>query len=139
MIKLNEFLAIGQSADIHKIIQEEDTAGTFPNKANDLLATPRIILWAINAAITTIEPFLPEGYASIGISVSLHHKAPTRIGMKVSVHASITAISGNEVIFTLKAWDEQGDIAYGTHKRMVFLKKDILSKIKPLERNTCEK
>ena len=48
--------------------------------------------------------------------------------MHVTVRASIIAIEEHDVLIELKAWDEQGDIGHGTHKRVVVTKQEVLEK-----------
>ena len=70
--------------------------------------------------------YLPDDYASISLGVSFVHTAPTSIGMTVTVHAAIIAITDHDVTLDVKAWDEQGEIAHGTHRRAIVLKEDVL-------------
>lgn len=84
--------------------------------------------WGIDASIEAIDPYLPDEYASIGLSVNFVHTAPTSLGMTVTVHASIIAITDHDVTLSVKAWDEQGEIGHGTHKRSIVLKQTVLDK-----------
>lgn len=129
MIDLQDYLVAGQNADLRKAVAVEDTADNYPNELRNLLATPRLLHWVVDAAIEAIDPYLPEEYASVGTSVSFQHVAPTRLGMTVTVHAAIAAILGNEVLMDVSVWDEQGVIAKGTHQRTVILKDDLRRKI----------
>ena len=70
-----------------------------------------------------------DDYASISLGVSFVHTAPTSIGMTVTVHAAIIAITDHDVTLDVKAWDEQGAIAHGTHRRAIVLKEDVLKKV----------
>ena len=99
-----------------------------PMRLKNLLATPRLIHWGIDASIEAIDPYLPDEYASIGLSVNFVHTAPTSLGMTVTVHASIIAITDHDVTLSVKAWDEQGEIGHGTHKRSIVLKQTVLDK-----------
>lgn len=127
-ININDFLSIGQNAMARRVVQHEDAADNYSNDFKNLLATPRLIHWAIDAAIETIDPYLPEDYASIGLSINFVHTAPTSLGMTVTVLASIAAMTDKDVTLSIKAWDEQGIIGHGTMKRSIVLKKTILDK-----------
>lgn len=50
------------------------------------------------------------------------------LGMTVTVHASIIAITDRDVTLSIKAWDEQGEIGHGLLKRSIVLKKTVLEK-----------
>ena len=128
MINLNDFLAVGQNAIARRVVQHSDASDNYSNAFKNLLATPRLIHWGIDASIEAIDPYLPDEYASIGLSVNFVHTAPTSLGMTVTVHASIIAITDHDVTLSVKAWDEHGEIGHGTHKRSIVLKQTVLDK-----------
>lgn len=129
MINLEDFLAVGQNAIARRVVQQSDCADNYENDFKGLLSTPRLIHWALDASIEAIDPYLPDDYASISLGVSFVHTAPTSIGMTVTVHAAIIAITDHDVTLDVKAWDEQGEIAHGTHRRAIVLKEDVLKKV----------
>ncbi len=128
MLDLENYLAVGQNALTRKVVQHSDTADNYSNDLKNLLATPKLIHMAIDASISAIDPYLPDEYVSVGVSINFVHTAPTSLGMTVTVRASIVAIEEHDLIIELRAWDEQGDIGHGTHKRAVVLKEDVLKK-----------
>ena len=99
-----------------------------------LLSSPRLMHWAMDAAVETIDPYLPEDYASIGISFNFVHTAPTCAGMNVTVHVTIIDITEHDVLLSLKVWDEQGEIAHGTLKRAVVEISEITKKAEERKR-----
>lgn len=128
ILNLNDILSVGQNAIARRVVQHEDAADNYYNDFKNLLATPRLIHWAIDASIEAIDPYLPEEYASIGLSINFVHTAPSSLGMTVTVHASIIAITEKDVTLSIKAWDEQGEIGHGLLKRSIVLKKAVLDK-----------
>ena len=102
-INLSDYLSLGQNAMATRVIQHEDAADNYSNDFKNLLATPRLIHWAIDASIEAIDPYLPEEYASIGLSINFVHTAPSSLGMTVTVHASIIAITDRDVTLSIKA------------------------------------
>lgn len=130
MINLNDYLAIGQNGDVFKMINNRDLENKFGNELGNILGTPRILHWAVDACILCIHDFLPEGYTSVGVSTHLKHINPTGLGMQLTIHVSVSALVDNSVVFDIEIWDEQGDIAKGTHKRLVVSDKTVLEKIK---------
>lgn len=119
MINLHEYLSIGQNAVIQKVVQPADTSEKYISPFKELLASPKLIHWAIDASVNAIDPYLPEEYASIGLAVNFVHTAPTSVGTSVTVHVVISEITETEVSLTVKAWDEQGEIGNGILKRAV--------------------
>lgn len=119
MLNLNEYISVGQNFVVTKVVETEDIANTYLGAFKYLLSTPRLMHWALDASVETIDPYLPKDYASIGISFNFVHTAPTCAGMTVTVHVTIIDITEHDVLLSIKAWDEQGEIAHGTHKRAI--------------------
>lgn len=127
---LTKVLAVGQNAVLRKIVQKSDTAGNYTNVLNELLATPACVGMVINAAVETIDKYLPEGYISIGHSIQFSHTAPTSLGMTISVKTSIAEIDGHHIMLDILAWDEMGEIGRGRHERTVVNRDALLKKAK---------
>lgn len=127
MIDLKDYLSIGQRAVENKVIQHSDTPETYSSGLKNLLATPRLLHMAIEAAIHAIDIHLPQDYVSVGTHISFTHTAPTSEGMHVAVSAIIEAIEGNEISLRLEARDDLGIIGHGTHKRCIAHRQSIES------------
>lgn len=129
MFNINDYISIGQNAMVRKVVEEKDSTEEYSPNLSGLLATPVCIRMAIQAAIETIDPYLPDDYVSVGLSMRFVHTAPTSVGMTVTIRTSITAIEENSVLFEIRAWDEQGDIGHGQHKRLAISKKELDDKV----------
>jgi Predicted thioesterase len=125
-----KILSPGRNALVRRVVQKSDTAENYSSDLNGLLATPVCVGLAIKAAIEVIDPYLPDGLISVGYSVDFKHTAPTSLGMTLSVQASILAVEENEVVLKIKAWDEQGEIGHGVHRRIIVDQKDLMEKAK---------
>lgn len=124
-MRFNEY-KLGMSKAIQKVVTEEDTAHNYGSGAlEDLLATPTLTALMINAAVSLIDPLLPDDYITIGRKVSIEHLQPTIKGMTVTVRATISEIDNNCISFDIKAYDELGEIGRGEHERYI-VKHDIL-------------
>lgn len=118
-MKFNK-ISVGMSKTMQKEITEEDTALYFGNGSiRDLLATPVLSALMIEAAASLVDPLLPDDYITIGKFLSIEHLEPTIKGMTVTVNASITEIDNNRITFTIKAYDELGQIGSGIHERYI--------------------
>jgi predicted thioesterase len=62
---------------------------------------------------------LPEGHASVGISLNIKHIAATPIGHTVRARAEVVEVDGRRVLFNITAWDEKEMIGEGEHTRVV--------------------
>ena len=128
MFDLRNILSIGQNAMIRQVVQKSDTASNYSKELNELLATPACVGMAIKASIETVDQYLPSGFISIGYSTEFTHTASTSLGMTITVKASIIEISDHEVILQIEAWDNQGEVGHGIHKRMVVNHEALLKK-----------
>lgn len=129
-VDLEKILSPGRNSLVRRVVQKSDTAENYSSELNGLLATPACIGMAVKASIEVIDPYLPEGLISVGYGIDFRHTAPTSLGMTVSVQASILALEDNEVVLKIKAWDEQGEIGHGTHRRIIVEQKDLMEKAK---------
>lgn len=128
MFDLRNILSIGQNAMIRQVVQKSDTASNYSKDLNELLATPACVGMAIKASVETVDQYLPEGFVSIGYSTEFTHTATTSLGMTITVKASIIELTDHEVILQIQAWDDQGEVGHGTHKRMVVNHEALLKK-----------
>jgi predicted thioesterase len=125
MFDVNALLTIGQNCMKRKVVQRSDTAASYSEDLNQFLATPVIIDMAIRASMEAIDQYLPDDFVSIGCYISFDHAAATSLGMTVSVKVTVANIENDEVELRIEAWDEQGEIGHGTHKRRIVNKKEL--------------
>ena len=128
MFDLRNILSIGQNAMIRQVVQKSDTASNYTKELNELLATPSCVGMVIKASVETIDQYLPEGFISIGYSTEFTHTATTSLGMTITIKVTIIEIEEHEVILQIKAWDEQGEVGHGIHKRIVVNQEALLKK-----------
>ncbi|NTV91228.1 MAG: thioesterase family protein [Clostridiales bacterium] len=112
-------LKTGMSAEVSKIVGENDTAASFGSGGVKVFATPLMIGLMENASLSAVDPFLPEGYATVGMTVSVSHSAATPVGMKVTAKAELVEIEGKKLTFKIEAYDEIEKIGEGTHVRFI--------------------
>jgi predicted thioesterase len=100
-------------------VEKEHTADHFRNAGVQVLATPVLCYWFEAACTQAIAPFLDSGEATVGTRLSIEHLAATPLGMRVTVDAEVTGVSGRRVDFTVRARDEKELVARGSHQRFV--------------------
>jgi len=83
-----------------------------------VLATPVMVMVMENAALNAIRPYLDAGESAVGTRVDVMHVAPTPVGQRVRGEAEVTLVDGKHLAFTIRAFDEHGEIGRGTHERM---------------------
>lgn len=107
----------GLKNSVAEMVTEENTAVTMGSGTLPVYATPAMTCLMEKAAAEALEPLLPGGWTTVGISSNVAHKAPTPIGLKVRAEAEVTAVDGRKVTFAVRAFDEWEEIGSGTHER----------------------
>ncbi|MGI6315065.1 MAG: thioesterase family protein [Christensenellales bacterium] len=100
-------------------VTEAHTARAVGSGTLEVLATPVLASLLERAAWQAVQEELEEGRTTVGVSLELRHNAPTPIGGKVTAVAVLTAIEGRKMTFALSASDDAGEVAEGTHVRVI--------------------
>ncbi|MBQ9979584.1 MAG: thioesterase family protein [Oscillospiraceae bacterium] len=97
----------------------ENTAGAVGSGLLEVFATPMMIGLMESAAAASLSPYLEEGKTTVGTKLDVAHTAATPIGMKVWAETEVTAVNGKEIIFSVSAYDEKGQVGHGIHHRFI--------------------
>lgn len=119
VIALYNGLNSGLSAQVEKTVSEDDTAVRFGSGGVRVFATPMMIAMMENAALNSVDPYLGEGLATVGLSLNVKHIAATPVGMTVTAKAELLSIEGKKLTFRVEAYDEKEKIGEGTHERYI--------------------
>ena len=110
----------GQKADLEVEVTKEHTTNRMGREGADVLSTPALLGLMENASIKASEPYLPEGYTTVGYAVDgLRHLAPTPIGERVLVRSELTEVDRNRLTYSIEAFEGDKRVAMATHKRAV--------------------
>lgn len=109
----------GEKGEIERMVTKEEAASRFGNPGVDVLATPVLVAWIEEAAITAIHHHLEPGQGTVGTMVAIRHLAATPVGMKVKVTAQVKEVEGRRLLFTVEAYDQKEKVAEGEHERFV--------------------
>ena len=112
-------MEIGKTLTITETVEESKLACNVGSGAVEVFATPMMIALIEKCAASCVQDELPEGDATVGTLINVSHVAATPVGMKVSATATITAVEGRKICFSVKAEDECGLIGEGTHERVI--------------------
>jgi predicted thioesterase len=119
----------GEFLTIQKIVTEDDTAVHYGSGALDtLMATPSLVALMIEAATRLVDSRLPEGYVSVGKSLSITHEKPTILGETVTIKVSVVSQESNYIQLEMEAFDEEGVIGHGKLDRFVVNKMRLMEK-----------
>ena len=121
-------IVIGTVGVASTIVEPEDTALSVGSGSLRVYATPCMAALMEGAACEALAEFLPEGKTSVGTELNICHVSATPVGLEVTAEATVTAVDGSTVTFSLLAKDEAGKIGEGTHKRVIVTEQKFLER-----------
>jgi predicted thioesterase len=125
---MNE-IPVGSRAE-HRLLVTGDVAIDFLGSDQArVLATPWMIAYMEWTARNAIQPYLSEGWDSVGTQVQVQHLAATPLGFSARFEAEVLKVDGQRVTFRVDAWDDQEHIGTGTHERFVIYVPKFVSRL----------
>ncbi|MDJ0497762.1 MAG: hotdog domain-containing protein [Acidimicrobiia bacterium] len=109
----------GDAAEVTLVVGDHDTAIAHGSGDVPVLATPRVLALAEQAAVAALGEDLDQGQTSVGVHVELHHVKATHLGRAVTAHAEVTAIEGRTITFEFRVVEDDEVVAHGNHRRVV--------------------
>jgi len=100
-------------------VEPEHLASAFGSGLVEALSTPTLVGFCEECARTMVDPKLPIGRKTVGMSIRIDHLAATPPGMRVTVTAELVEIDGRRLRFEIEAYDEMDRIGRATHERFV--------------------
>ena len=121
-------IEVGLKGRSETVVTPSNTADAVGSGLVPVFATPYMIALMENAASGALLPCLSEDEGSVGTHLDVSHSSATPIGMKVWAEAEVTAVEGKKITFSVKAYDEAGEIGSGTHERFIIKPERFLAK-----------
>ncbi|MFM8238464.1 MAG: thioesterase family protein [Actinomycetota bacterium] len=114
--------APGCSASVGLTVSDADTAVAARSGDVPVLATPRVVALAEEAAVAAVVDSLDPGTTTVGYEVQLTHIAPTPVGGRVTADAVLEHIDGRRLAFRVSVSDARGLVAAGRVTRVVVIR-----------------
>jgi predicted thioesterase len=108
----------GLSATVSLEVTDADTAVAFHSGDVGVLATPRLVALAEEAAVKALDGALTKGSTTVGYRVQVDHLAPTLPGSTVQAEATLEAVEGRRLTFRVAVTDHRGLVAAGRITRV---------------------
>ena len=121
-------IEIGLTGRAETVVTEQNTAAALGSGLAHVFATPAMVALMEGAAVNALEGRLSSEEGSVGTHLDISHDAATPIGMKVWAEATVTAVEGRALTFSVTAYDEAGPIGKGVHQRFVIHNEKFLAK-----------
>lgn len=114
--------------EVSTLVEREDTALEVGSGSLLVYATPCMVALMEVAACEAISQTLPETQTTVGTLLNLEHISATPVGLEVRAEAEVTAVEGKCITFSVKAFDESGEIGHGTHQRIIVTSQKFLDR-----------
>ena len=121
-------IEIGMTGRAEATVTDRNTALAVGSGDLPVFATPMMAALMEAAAMNAVSASLEAGQGTVGTRLDITHDAATPMGMKVWAEATVTAVDGRRISFTVNAWDEAGPIGGGTHERCVISNERFLAR-----------
>ena len=100
-------------------VTDDNTAISYGSGSAAVYATPAMVGLMEAACLSIVDPLLPDGKSTVGISLNIRHLAATPVGMSVTAQAELLTVAGNKLTFAVQAFDDKEKIGEGTHERYI--------------------
>ncbi|MCL2006830.1 MAG: thioesterase family protein [Treponema sp.] len=125
----SEKIKIGLKNEKEETVSEANSAFSLGSGGLAVYGTPAMIALMEGAALSAVDPLLPEAFSTVGTEVNVRHLSATPLGMKVIAKAELLSIEGRALSFKVEALDEAGIIGEGTHSRFIIENEKFLGKV----------
>lgn len=95
-----------------------------------VLSTPSMIALMEEAAMRCAAPHIEEHQTTVGGYIAVSHLKPTAHGHNITATATLIAIEGRKLRFSINAYDENGVIGEGEHTRFIVDREKFMARIK---------
>jgi fluoroacetyl-CoA thioesterase len=109
----------GRRATVTLTVAPSDTAKAIGSGDVDVLATPRVLAIAEEAAVRALGDCVPPGQTSVGSWVEIEHRAPSRIDDEVTAEAVLLGVHGRRLEFSISVRSGVTEVAHCRHRRIV--------------------
>lgn len=126
---MEQSLKIGMLGEAKVAVSEKNTAITHGSGSVPVFATPAMIALMENAAMSSVQPFLPEGHTTVGIKISSSHIAATPVGLEVAARSELVEVDGKRLVFKVEAYDSKEKIGEGIHERFIIATEKFMKRV----------
>jgi len=122
-------LKIGTEKEIEILVTPKDTAKAYGSGLVEVFATPAMVALMEKTALELILPFIEEGMNTVGTEINVKHIKATPLGKRVQSYARLMEVDGLKLTVEVEAYDEDGLIGKGVHKRYIINEEEFLKSL----------
>lgn len=123
-------MSAGIKGKASETVKDDKTAMYVGSGTLMVYATPALSALMEKTAYTSVMSLLESGTCSVGSRTVLDHIAPTPLGSNVTCETELVEIDRRRLKFSFTVSDGAGEIARGTHERVIVDIEKFLGKAK---------
>lgn len=123
-------MEIGLTYTSTTVVDNSNTAVALGSGDMDVFATPAMVALMENAAMNAVAPHLEQGQTTVGTQITTSHIKASALGATISATATLTAVDGRSLTFSIVASEGDKTIGEGTHTRFIVDRERFLAKLK---------
>ncbi len=112
-------LETGIKGRLTQPVTEENTAAAYGSGTLRVFATPAMIALMEHTALGSVADELEEGTTTVGTMLDVKHTAPSVVGSVITCESELIEVDRRRLVFSVRAYDEAGEIGSGTHERFI--------------------
>lgn len=116
------------AATVTHVVGPDHTARSVGSGDLEVLGTPVVVAWLEEATCAALD--LPPEQTSVGTRIEVDHRAPSRVGARITATASLAHQDGRLHRFQVAAHDDRGAlVASGEIRRIVVDRERFLARV----------
>ena len=119
----------GHTYTCTRTVEEHHLAAHVGSGDLRVLSTPSMIALMEEAAMHCVAPHLTASQTTVGGHIAASHLKPTAHGRAITATATLTAVEGRKLQFTVTASDEEGLIGEGEHTRFIVDREKFMARL----------
>lgn len=113
-------LTVGIKGHDEVVVDMSNVASAVGSGALDVFSTPSMIACMERAALSSVMPYMDEGFSTVGIGLEVQHLAATPLGETVRTESElIEVVKGRFLTFDIKSYCGEQLVGTCIHKRCV--------------------
>lgn len=112
-------MSAGIKGKVSEKVTEDKTAVHVGSGTQMVYATPALSALMEKTAYMSVIDLLESGTCSVGSRTVLDHIAPTPLGSAVTCETELVKVDRRHLTFSFTVRDGAGEIARGTHERVI--------------------
>lgn len=113
-------LTVGIKGHDEVVVDMSNVASAVGSGALDVFSTPSMIACMERAALSSVMPYMDEGFSTVGIGLEVQHLAATPLGETVRTESELIEVVKNRFLtFDIKSYCGEQLVGTCIHKRCV--------------------